>query len=216
MDGRPTWNHSTPLTLTYALSPIHTINYLKLSDIFAALERAFSSWSSVIPVNFTGTLDYDNANITIGFYYGDHGIGSPFDNRVLAHATGPSSGWLNYIHFNDGFTWAVDFNNYEKAEMVFDLESVALHEIGHVLGLNHSSIHEAVMWAGTPPRTKKADLTLDDVNGAQALYGANPNFNLGSLKAKKPASKSSFANKSFGLIEVITISISLVVKAMLF
>ncbi|KAI3867273.1 hypothetical protein MKW98_001707, partial [Papaver atlanticum] len=85
--GRHPWNHSkVPLMLNYALSPEHIIDYRNISDIRVALEKAFSTWSSVIPVNFTETLDYEHASITIGFYYGDHGDGTPFIDRVLAHA----------------------------------------------------------------------------------------------------------------------------------
>ncbi|KAI3867258.1 hypothetical protein MKW98_001692 [Papaver atlanticum] len=208
--GRPTWHHSTvPLMLTYALSPEHIIDYISISDIHVALERAFSTWSSVIPVNFTETKNYKHANIKIGFYYGEHGDGSPFDDTTLAHATGPGTG--TYLHFNAGIRWAVDFRS-EKSKNAYDLESVAIHEIGHVLGLEHSSIFEAVMWPSIPRRTKNADLSLDDVNGAQALYGANPNFKLDSLKVKNLASP---PKSSFGLREIIAISISLVVKALI-
>ncbi|KAI3891911.1 hypothetical protein MKX03_026319 [Papaver bracteatum] len=210
LNGRP-WNHSTePLMLNYALSPEHIIDYINISDIRVALERAFSTWSSVIPVNFTETQDYKHANITIGFYYGDHGDGSPFDGTVLAHATGPGSG--AQLHFNAGITWAVEFNSKESAD-VFDLESVAIHGMGHVLGLDHSSVKEAVMWNGTPPRTKNVVLALDDVNGAQALYGANPYLTkLDPPKIKNLASR----EFSFGLGEIIVIFISLAVKALVF
>ncbi|KAI3961386.1 hypothetical protein MKW92_045617 [Papaver armeniacum] len=218
--GRPTWKHSkVPLMLTYALSPVHIIDYISISDIRVALERAFSTWSSVIPVNFTETQNYKHANIKIGFYYGDHGDGFPFDDTTLAHATGPGSG--AFLHFNAGITWAVDFKS-EKSKKAYDLESIAVHEIGHVLGLDHSSIFEAVMWPDTPPRTKNADLALDDVKGAQALYGANPNFKLDSLKAKHLARPLPFALREF----IITCSsivglgfivfVSLVVKSWYF
>ncbi|MCL7047211.1 hypothetical protein MKW94_004800 [Papaver nudicaule] len=217
LKGRPTWKRSN---LNYALSPNHIIDYIKVSDIRVALERAFSRWSSVIPVNFTETRDYDHAKIKIGFYYyGDHGDGAPFvDKKVLAHAAGP--GKHATIHFNAARSWAVDFSSkslIQKIVYLFshniwpeDVETVAIHEIGHVIGLDHSSNPEAVMYFESPAGTKKVDLTLDDVNGAQSLYGANPKFNLDSLKRKNSASK------SFGLKEIITISISLVVNALLF
>ncbi|KAI3981315.1 hypothetical protein MKX01_004579 [Papaver californicum] len=139
-NGRHTWDHSTVM-LKYALTLRHIIDYIKVySYIRVVLERAFSRWSSVIPFNFIETQDYEHVNITIGFYYSDHGDRYPFDNKVLAHAGGPKSGTL---HFNVAFTWAVDFNSEKSAD---DLESIAIHENGHVLGLGHSSIHGAVMW----------------------------------------------------------------------
>ncbi|XP_026397037.1 metalloendoproteinase 4-MMP-like [Papaver somniferum] len=136
-----------------------------------------------------------HANITIN--------GSPFDNTVIAHTTGPGKG--AYLHFIAAFTFAVDFNS-EKSDVAVDLESIALHEIGHVLGLGHSSVPESIMWPSQPPRTIKVKLTLDDVIGAQLLYGSNPEFNLDSVMSP--------ASKSFGLGEVITIYVSLVVTAL--
>ncbi|KAI3851780.1 hypothetical protein MKW92_013328, partial [Papaver armeniacum] len=166
--------------LNYALSEEHTIDYI--NNISEVLERAFSKWSSVIPVNFTEIQDYKRANIRIGFYYGDHGDGFPFGDMVLAHATGPGSG--AYIHFNAAHTWAVDFNS-EKSKSAYDLESVAIHEMGHVLGLNHSSNEESVMWPYGTPGTKNIDFALDDVNGVQVLYGTFENPKLDGFGLKE-------------------------------
>jgi predicted Zn-dependent protease len=50
----------------------------------------------------------------------------------------------------------------------FDLESVALHEMGHLLGLGHSTDQNAAMypyWAGV-----RRNLNQDDVDGIMALY----------------------------------------------
>ncbi|KAI3833319.1 hypothetical protein MKW98_006418 [Papaver atlanticum] len=199
---RHTWDRST-LMLNYALSPNHTIDYIKASEIHAALHSAFSVWSSVIRVNFTETQNYEQANITIGFYYGDHGDGSPFDNTVIAHANGPGRG--AHIHFNAALIFAVDFSS-EKSDMAYDLESIALHEIGHVLGLSHSSVPESIMWPTQSPGTVNVKLTLDDAYGAQLLYGSNPDFKLDSVMS--PATKSS------GLGEIITICVLLVVAAL--
>ncbi|KAF6175416.1 hypothetical protein GIB67_036507 [Kingdonia uniflora] len=177
--GKPRWEKLTPSTLTYALSPEKTVKYLKRSDIKAAVERAFAQWASVIPINFMETEDYSKADIKIGFYNGDHGDGDPFDGvlGVLAHAFSPESG---RFHLDASETWAVDFKS-EKSKVAIDLQSVALHEIGHILGLAHSSVKEAVMYPSLSPRSKKVLLKLDDVKGVQALYGSNPNFTFSSL-----------------------------------
>ena len=50
----------------------------------------------------------------------------------------------------------------------FDLESVYLHENGHVAGLGHSTDVNAVMYPSY--QTARCALAQDDVNGIAALY----------------------------------------------
>ncbi|GMH26648.1 hypothetical protein Nepgr_028491 [Nepenthes gracilis] len=176
--GHPRWVKSKPITLTYAFAEDHLIDYLSLDEIKAVFRRAFSRWEAVIPMNFT-EVEHRVADVRIGFFRGDHGDGEPFDGVLgaLAHAFSPENGRL---HLDAAETWAVDFKS-QKSSVAVDLESVATHEIGHVLGLAHSSVKEAIMYPSLSPRTKKVDLRIDDVVGVQALYGSNPNFKLSSL-----------------------------------
>ena len=54
----------------------------------------------------------------------------------------------------------------------YDLETVVLHEIGHALGLNESTVTTSVMYGYY--NGVKQSLTSDDTSGIQSLYGTLP------------------------------------------
>ncbi|CAI9109243.1 OLC1v1009028C1 [Oldenlandia corymbosa var. corymbosa] len=171
------WNRTSPIKLNYTFLPEHMIQNLSLADIRLSFQRAFGRWAAVILMTFVETNDANHADIKIGFYFGDHGDGVPFDGPLgqAAHSSPPESGIL---HLDGSELWAVDENTL-KLEGAVDLESVAVHEIGHVLGLRHSTVKNAVMFPYTPIQKRKVNLSKDDVDGIQQLYGVNPNFKPG-------------------------------------
>ena len=75
--------------------------------------------------------------------------------------------------------WVIDANliNSPSRVSAVDLESVAVHEIGHLLGLGHSSVEESIMYPTISAGQRKVELANDDVEGIHVLYGSNPNFN---------------------------------------
>lgn len=125
--------------------------------------RAFATWAANSHFTFSQALDNQTSDITIGFESGDHGDGYPFDGvgGVVAHAFSPSDG---RFHLDADESWA---NGVVSGS--FDLETVALHEIGHLLGLQHSSIEGAIMWPQVPEGASKG-LHADDIAGIKALY----------------------------------------------
>src|SRR5215210_7012318 len=52
----------------------------------------------------------------------------------------------------------------------FDIETVTLHEIGHLLGLDHSDVSGSVMWAYVSPNSTLRTLQADDLAGIRSLY----------------------------------------------
>ncbi|OMO50795.1 Peptidase M10, metallopeptidase [Corchorus olitorius] len=168
--GTPRWpDHRQDLTYGFAD---------QLTDeVKAVFARAFERWSAVTPLTFTPTDSYFLADIKIGFFTGDHGDGEPFDGVLgtLAHAFSPTNGRL---HLDGAEDWVVagDVRTSPLPSAV-DLESVAVHEIGHLLGLGHSSDENAIMYPTISSRTRKVELGSDDVEGIQYLYGSNPNYN---------------------------------------
>lgn len=132
------------------------------------VREAFRRWSNICNLSFTeiqGTGD-----IAISFVRRNHADGFPFDGpgTVLAHGfyPPPNGGAIaGDLHFDDDETWS---NNNPPTGI--DFLSVAIHEIGHCLGLDHSAINGAIMFAFYSG--VKTNLHSDDISGMASIYGA--------------------------------------------
>ncbi|KHN01125.1 Metalloendoproteinase 1 [Glycine soja] len=160
-DGQPRWPVGTQ-ELTYAFDPDNALDDV-IKTVFG---NAFSRWSEVTTISFRETSSYAAAD----------GDGEPFDGVLgtLAHAFSPTNGMF---HLDSAEDWVAS-GDVTKASLsnAVDLESVAVHEIGHLLGLGHSSVEDAIMYPTITARTRKVELNEDDIQGIQVLYGSNPNF----------------------------------------
>ncbi|XP_036758669.2 stromelysin-1-like [Manis pentadactyla] len=163
--GMPKWRKSQ---LTYRIVG-YTLDLPK-DAVDSAIEKALKVWEEVTPLTFSRIYEGE-ADIMITFAVREHGDFIPFDGpgKVLAHAYAPGPGIYGDAHFDDDEQWTED-------TLGTNLFLVAAHELGHSLGLFHSSDPEALMY---PVYNKFTDLTQfhlsqDDVNGIQSLYGSPP------------------------------------------
>ncbi|WCJ31470.1 matrix metalloproteinase [Euphorbia peplus] len=169
--NKPKW-HENKYALTYGFEPN------TLPKAVEPIKRAFRTWQAKTPFTFEITEYYDKADIKINFCKGDHGDGQPFDGPMggLAHSFAPTDG---RVHFDANEKWVVERPHDALGEKLvmrqrrrrdFDIETVALHEIGHVLGLAHSSVKGAIMFPDIYPGEIARSLSDDDIKGIEALY----------------------------------------------
>jgi len=95
----------------------------------------------------------------------------PIDQLVLAHGYFPPPNGASAsgdLHFNTKVRW-VDEEHDTTADEDYDFFTVALHELGHALGLDHSTDPNSVMYAFY--QGGRRALTQDDIDCITDIYG---------------------------------------------
>jgi hypothetical protein len=152
-----------------------------LADYINLFNAAFNVWAAAAAIDNLGMVADGGGNAGAAGAAGALGhirfaAWEIIAGGVLAHAFNPCDAALcgaggnigGDTHFDVNRIWVDDpFDS--AADNDFDLFTVALHEIGHALGLGHSNVVGSVMepvYAGG-----RRTLHADDIAGIQALYG---------------------------------------------
>jgi hypothetical protein len=132
--------------------------------------KAAQTWAAQTNINFALVTDSGANNGTGSYQQGDPNFGDiriggySFGNSTLAQAFMPPPVNNYSISGDIVFNAGLAFNN----GTTYDLFTVAAHEIGHALGLYHSGIASAEMYAAY--NGVKPTFNSDDIAGIRSIY----------------------------------------------
>jgi hypothetical protein len=179
------------------------------SDVIGAARRALQRWSSAAEIQF---LETTSATHTISPQNAGDGVNLitvSADNAALfGSSENPGRTRVFYDSGNAIVEADIALNPYELFSSdgtpgTYDLEATFAHEVGHLLGLEHSAVIGATMQPRQPknglynlPALTQRTLSDDDRAGARSLYG--PRAGTGSISGKLMSNGFARAQTIFG------------------
>jgi hypothetical protein len=166
------WGNGSPESSWFSGTTVALSDFLSF-DFISILTQAFAAWAGVANINFLQVADGGgamgsglSANIRVGAAHMD---GRPTTGgSILGAAFYPASGGNPQ---NVGYSGDIIFDSDEGGFWnTSSFLAVATHEIGHSIGLRHTTVSGSLMQAFYNPAITSPQ--ADDIAGARAIYGA--------------------------------------------
>jgi len=162
-----------PVTWSFATSnlPGQPVIYDAAIPAFmqGEVRRAFERWEGVANIDFIEVPDGPGAAIRFGLDAID-GLNGVVGNTFVAGFLGAPGQIVRATIALDLEGWRPVGDAQVASATGLDLYVVALHELGHAIGLDHTVASLEVMNPFASPQVR--DLLAGDIAGAQAVYGA--------------------------------------------
>jgi hypothetical protein len=128
----------------------------------AAVQSAFAAWESVANIDFVEVADSFGSDIRVGWSM----IDGPYNTLGVAASMFSAGQMIKAeIAFDVAEAWQPSSGEGETVNFY----ATALHEIGHAIGLDHSSEPSSIMY---PQQLNVATLSDADIAVVQSIYGS--------------------------------------------
>ena len=158
----PTWS------LTYRFGGVTT----DVSGAIGAVQRAVDTWAATVPVDLTEVaagadvvIEWQPADCNDYDMRGESVLAGHADYPLGCREIPPLAALPLPVHLNDDLKWCDG-----TVQDEFDIETAALHELGHVLGLEHHGSAGDVMYATLTPQFENRSLRPTDLTQVRSLY----------------------------------------------
>ncbi len=153
------WDNRQTAPIRVWFAPTHAANFQPA--FLDAIKKAFGTWVAAgVPVRFDFSGDSTNAEVTVKWR-----IQFEIERTGQTDVT-----WDENGHIESVVMTLATFDPSGRQMERSDIEVVATHEVGHVLGLGHSKDSTDIMF----PTAKVRDLSDRDVRTVLLLYQLTP------------------------------------------